>query len=343
MSSPKTYRRVLRRTYKKSRKRVIRYGLLTANIAILVLVIGFVVESPSSGESVTQNSVVNNSSTAPSSPLDTVSSADIAVHAARLVNLFEAPSVTEQADSVNAQLSFAPADEQVIAKPQVVATALKSKEDIQTYVVQAGESVGAIAAKFGVTSESIRWSNGLSSNTILGGKTLVIPPVNGIVHTVVAGDTPDSLARKFSANKDAIIAFNDAEVNGLVIGERIIIPEGRLATATPTFNFYGGGNYAYGFCTYYAASRAHNPGNWGNANTWDDAARASGWIVSSRPVAGAIAQTDGGWAGHVGIVEEVSADGSQMRYSDMNGLAGWSRVGYSDWVSVSNFPRYIYR
>jgi len=33
-----------------------------------------------------------------------------------------------------------------------------------------------------------------------------------------------------------------------------------------------------------------------------------------------------------------------IKYSDMNGLAGWGRVGYSDdWVPASKFPHYIYR
>lgn len=322
-----------------------------------MLVIGFVAKSPSSGESVRQNSLADSSSAAVTSPLDTVSSADIAVNAARLVNLFEAPSVTEQADSVNAQLSFAPADEQVISKPQVVATALKSKKDIQTYVVQAGDNVGSIAAKFGVTSESIRWSNSLSGNTVTAGKTLVIPPVNGIVHTVVAGDTPESLARKYNANKDAIVAFNDAEVSGLVAGERILIPDGSVAASSAGRNttfysgfawgssaIYGRNAYAYGFCTWYAAARANVPSNWGNANTWDSGARASGWTVSKAPVVGAVAQTDAmSYVGHVGIVEAVSEDGLMIKYSDMNGIAGWGRVGYGDWVPASAFSWYIYR
>jgi surface antigen len=84
------------------------------------------------------------------------------------------------------------------------------------------------------------------------------------------------------------------------------------------------------------------PNNWGNANTWDNYAALSGWTVSSVPRAGAIAQSDAGWEGHVAYVEAVSPDGTQMKYSDMNGLAGWGRVGYSDWVPANRFPHYIY-
>jgi surface antigen len=65
--------------------------------------------------------------------------------------------------------------------------------------------------------------------------------------------------------------------------------------------------------------------------------------VSSTPRVGAIGQSDGGYFGHVAYVEAVSDDGTMIKYSDMNGLAGFGRVGYSDWVSASKFPKYIYR
>ncbi|HSX27265.1 MAG TPA: CHAP domain-containing protein [Patescibacteria group bacterium] len=328
--------------------------MLIANVILLLAVVGFVLKNPSSGESVRQSSLVGTQANV-TNPLDQVSSADIALHVSRLTNLFETPSVTEQADSVNARLAFAPSEEQVISKPQVVATALKSKKDIQLYKTLDGDSVSSLAAKFGVTSDSIKWSNSLTSNNLTAGRELFIPPVNGLVYTVKNGDTPDSLARKYSSNKDAIIAINDAyaELGGLIVGDRIVIPDGSVTPArTARYSYYGfafgssaiyGYNgYAYGFCTWYVASKIAVPANWGNANTWDNAARISGWTVSTTPVVGAIAQTDAGYAGHVAIVEAVSSDGSQIKYSDMNGLAGWGRVGYSDWTPTSHFQHYIY-
>ncbi|KAJ2525153.1 hypothetical protein GGI11_000283 [Coemansia sp. RSA 2049] len=47
--------------------------------------------------------------------------------------------------------------------------------------------------------------------------------------------------------------------------------------------------------------------NWGNANTWDDAARESNVAINSKPVAGCIAQTDAGKYGHVAWVSKVSS------------------------------------
>jgi hypothetical protein len=63
-------------------------------------------------------------------------------------------------------------------------------------------------------------------------------------------------------------------------------------------------------CTNYAAFRLSrrgvpNPGNLGNANTWDDNARSKGITVNSTPAVGAVVQWDSGAYGHVGYVDEV--------------------------------------
>ncbi len=67
--------------------------------------------------------------------------------------------------------------------------------------------------------------------------------------------------------------------------------------------------------------------------------------MSTTPQVGAIAQTAlaAGGEGHVAIVTAVSPDGSQIQFKDMNGLAGWGRVGQSGWVSASTYQHYIYR
>jgi surface antigen len=124
------------------------------------------------------------------------------------------------------------------------------------------------------------------------------------------------------------VSVNDAE-RGVVAGSYVWIPNVAMPTVTrfasasfrvasfsPNYGFNG---YDYGYCTYYVASRIAVPSNWGNANTWDNYARVTpGWAVVLTP-----------------------SDGTMIKYSDMNGLAGWGRVGYSDWVSASRFEHYI--
>ncbi len=48
--------------------------------------------------------------------------------------------------------------------------------------------------------------------------------------------------------------------------------------------------------------------NWGNASSWDDAARACGYAVDGNPQIGAIAQTDAGGYGHVAWVRAVNGN-----------------------------------
>jgi surface antigen len=339
---------------KSSRKRLVRYSLIAGNVLVLAVVIVVVVGS-SHGSQRSAASVLAESSTQ-SHPVDGLTSYDIASNVAKLTGLPETTAIENQAQSAKVAVAVSASDTNVVAKPQIVETALKSREDIKVYIVQSGETVTSIAQKFGVTSDSIKWSNSLSSDSVALGTKLAIPPVNGIVYTVKDGDTVQSLASKYKASADQIIAYNDAEIAGITTGEQIIIPNGQIqavaATATTSGRLlssssftamYGSNGYDYGYCTYYAAARSGAPSNWGNANTWAYYAALSGWTVSSAPQVGAIAQTSRGYLGHVAIVEAVSDDGSQIKYSDMNGIAGWGKVGYSGWVASSYFEHYIYR
>lgn len=334
---------------KRSKRRLLRASIIGGNILLLIIVGLFVVMNRSASQTVrasTLNSAVSTAASA-AKPLDTLSSAQIALTAAQMTNMPELTAIHNQADSDSLVLSVVPNDSSALAKPQIVSTAQKSKQDIIHYITKPGDTIDSLSSRFGVTASSIRWSNNISGTSLSPNLKLVIPPINGIVYTVKAGDTPASLAARYQADQNLIITLNDAEIGGLKPGEQIIIPNGRIAVASVSYGAfianYGGNGYDYGWCTYYVATRVAVPTNWGNANTWDDYARLSGWTVSSRPVAGAIAQSDAmSFLGHVAYVEAVSADGSMIKYSDMNGIAGWGRVGYSGWVPATTFQHYIY-
>lgn len=358
-----TYRKLERKLARKStRRRALRYAIVAGNTLLLAGVVGFVLlgqRSDAASAPLASTAPVTAAAAPALNPLDQLSSADIAVNVARMAGLPEATAVVNQADSVNAELTMTPTSTSIVAKPQVVVAAtLLSRKDIHTYIVRPGDTVASVAAAFGITSDSVRWSNSLAGNTLATGQKLVLPPQTGIVYTVKAGDTIDSLAQKFKASKDQLIAVNDAEISGIHAGEQIFIPNGSKPAPQAVYaGSYGGGfawgtapiygynGYDYGYCTWYVANRIAVPSNWGNASTWAYYAALSGWTVSSHPVVGAIAQTPyaAGGEGHVAIVEAVSPDGSQIKFSDMNGLAGWGRIGYSGWTPASLFPHYIYR
>jgi surface antigen len=334
-----------RRLFKKNRTRVTRYSIIGGNLALLALAVFFVTHNPDSGSAVRQSAVVGAAQTALASPVDQLSAADIAVHASRMTDLAEAVAVTNQADSEATQLAITATENKVVAKPQVVNTTLKSAKDIKAYTAVAGDTISGLATKFGITSDSIRWSNSLTREQIDAGTVLLVPPVTGIVYTVKAGDTADNLAQRYATSKDQILSDNDAEVGGLRVGQRILIrggvqPISRSAGVSSSrsvsgFSFgtraiFGYNGYDYGYCTWYAANKRSAlgrpvPANLGDAWTWDDRAARAGFTVNRTPAYGAVAVTDSyRRPGHVAIVEEVYADGS-IKVSEMN-VRGWGVV-----------------
>lgn len=344
---------------------MVRFSLFAINIALLGGVVYFVSGASTSSDVLTPqvalvaDEQMGQSASRASSPLDQLSSAEIAVHVSRMTQLETAIAVTNQADSVSSQSSVMSHDDTVVSKPQIVYTDTVSKRDIRSYTVKEGDTVSSLAKEFGVSSDAIRWSNDLTAwSTLSVGDELAVPPIDGIVYTVEEGDTPEDLAEAYQSSAQKITAFNDAEIDGLVPGEQIVIPGGEQPAPTRQsdtvayygFSFgnsaiYGYNGYVPGYCTYYVADRVSIPTNWGDARNWAAGARAtSGWSVDTAPRPGSIAQTTAmHWLGHVAYVEEVSEDGSQIRYSDMNGLAGFGRVGMSGWVSADTFQYYINR
>jgi len=80
-------------------------------------------------------------------------------------------------------------------------------------------------------------------------------------------------------------------------------------------------NFYKGQCTSFAAWRIVDRKNanfsnsfkgqhWGNANHWDEAARAAGITVNNTPTVGSVAQSDAGSYGHVAWVAAVNSDGT---------------------------------
>jgi surface antigen len=346
---------------------MIRYGILGANVAVLGGIIFFVTNNPDSGSAVRQSSLATTSKASAAAALDQLSSADIAVHASRLTGLTESVAITNQADSEATQLAITATENRVIAKPQIVATSLKSAKDIRAYVAVDGDTLSGLAAKFGVTSDSIRWSNGLSSERIAAGKQLVIPPVSGVVYTVKSGDTVESLAQHYSSTKEQILADNDAEVSGIKAGQRLLIRGGiqpvvRAAAVSYSSSFFGGSaqygynGYDYGYCTWYVANKRLAAGrvmptNLGNAATWATRAAAYGLSTGRTPQVGAAVVTATRGAGHVALVERINDDGS-VWISEMNSsgqasidnpapAGGWGRVDYK-LVSAGQASNYSY-
>ena len=240
-----------------------------------------------------------------------------------------------------------------IIKPVAVPTSAPAQHSPTSYTVLPGEDLAALASRFGVSVESIRWSNFAAlkstASDVKAGDNILVPPVNGLVVTVAEGDTIDSLAATYKVGAQAIIDFNYLRDPAHVpAGWRLVIPGGQgpafetpvvevapapllRATQVATTGSTGGttstrggpapggqstARFPYGYCTWYVASRRAVPWT-GDAWQWFGQAQAYGYATGSTPKPGAIMVTwESGW-GHVALVESVNPDGSWL-VSEMN-------------------------
>lgn len=292
---------------------------------------------------------------------------NIAASVAEATDLAVAPNVAELAVSTRVQSEYASTsgDTSTISKPAIVQVSSASR-NITTYAVQPGDTVTSVAAKYGLSAETIKWANNLTSDALAANSTIEILPRNGIVYTIKAGDTAQSIAEKYKANAELITTYNDLEITGLTAGLKIIIPDGSLPeterpgyvaprryTATGSTGYvvgygagfsgqtwfikngtpmYAGNKYAPGNCTAYAFDRRLELGRpvggmWGNASSWSYMAANSGYLVNHTPAVGAVMQNGGGY-GHVAVVERLLPNGD-IEVSEMNAYVsggGFNRV-----------------
>lgn len=160
--------------------------------------------------------------------------------------------------SVKAQ----PATGEVSQEPvKAVVSAIPS-----TYTVKNGDTLGHIAAKFGMSSRELKAENGLKTDRLSVGQTLRIPgaahvakapeaspaevktaeakpaeasvrkaPAGG-VYVVEKGDTPGGIAEKLGVSTSDLIKLNDIDSKSLQIGQKLTIPgsEGVVTAAAET-------------------------------------------------------------------------------------------------------------
>lgn len=102
------------------------------------------------------------------------------------------------------------------------------------YTIERGDTVYDIAQRFGVTQESIAWSNDRRSLwTLTPGSTLKIPPVDGVIHVAVGSATIADIADLYQIDDPMIIIESEAnQLEGLdpstvpPSGMEIFIPGG---------------------------------------------------------------------------------------------------------------------
>lgn len=224
-------------------------------------------------------------------------------------------------------------------------TSFPNRERLQvvTYVVQPGDTVFDIAARFGLSPETIVWSNREAINDapwlIRPGLELFILPEDGVYHTVREGESVESIAAKYGVEAAALYnQWNNLRPGDqLMEGQLLVVPGGRgddvSWTPPPLYPAPGPAGYSYGVCS---GATVSGPG----ANGWfilpTGSPYVSGWYFhdprnpthigldygcrSGDPIYAADSGvvTIAGWNGGYGIMVEINhGNGFTTRYAHL--------------------------
>lgn len=111
---------------------------------------------------------------------------------------------------------------------------IQQKVTYKKYKVQAGETVGGIARKFGLKNIStIIAANGIQNvRQVYSGQTLVIPSCDGLKIQVKSGNTIQGISAKYGAAVEDILDANDLDSLELAVGQELFIPGAKLDRET---------------------------------------------------------------------------------------------------------------
>lgn len=115
----------------------------------------------------------------------------------------------------------------------------QNRKDVVDYIVQPGDTLQSIANAYNISINTLIWANELSSSsTVKTGQSLVILPIDGVLHVVKSGDTISAIASKYKAKADDIISYNSlANQDDIYIGDILIVPSGTMPKkASPIIN-----------------------------------------------------------------------------------------------------------
>jgi len=103
-----------------------------------------------------------------------------------------------------------------------------ARQGVLRYTVKEGDTLSSIAAKFGISVNTVVWANKLSSSGFIKpGQEIEILPVSGVLHEVKAGERLEGIASLYKVSVEDVKTFNKtAKVQA---GDTIVIPNAKPA------------------------------------------------------------------------------------------------------------------
>lgn len=276
------------------------------------------------------------------------------------------PQATQPEETAEQQQPTQPAKTEAVqtkAQPKVSANHV-------THEVKSGESLYTLANDYGVTVDSLREANDLSSSALQVGQSLTINDPTKDPSAVQSA--PTAAPVKTSVQQTAKVQSStpapqkteqqsNSTANNNVVSkpQQTVSNSSNTVQSTPVASSNqqhgqaansAGNTYAWGQCTWFAKNRASWAGNyWGNGGNWDSSARSQGFAVDNTPAAGSLVVfhpgqsvggqwTADGYAGHVAYVESVSGNTITISQGGM----GFSSPSGPNYQTISNASQYTY-
>ena len=131
-------------------------------------------------------------------------------------------------------------------------------QDKNVYTVKSGDSLWAIAKRYGITVDELKRANNLTSNTLSIGQKLIIPSKETLtpsqdytLYTVKSGDNLYSIARRYGLTMNELMEYNNLGTTLLSIGQVLKIPTKQTITPSETTYIVKSGDSLYSIARKY--------------------------------------------------------------------------------------------
>lgn len=220
------------------------------------------------------------------------------------------------------------------------------RTQVVKYVVQSGDTIDAITARYGVSLQTLVWSNRrFYVNALRPGFVMTILPVDGAIHRVDQPMTIAAIAAQYQVNPYSIIDsdFNDLKdstpENILPVGLEVIVPGGKGNKEPlyyePPQSVYIEASGPFGQTAIYQGTAVFGEGQPGSCGKQDIYGGSS---PSVAPTGGYVLTTDFS-SDHPGVdladslgAKVVASGGGTVIF------AGWSTWGYGYAVVIAHGP-----
>lgn len=96
----------------------------------------------------------------------------------------------------------------ILGNSHPLSNIIPTRDGLQKYKVQAGDTLSSIAASFGVSVQTIKWANPDTRSILEVSEELTILPVSGILYSVREGDSLESVSIRYRLDPETLKTYN---------------------------------------------------------------------------------------------------------------------------------------